>query len=565
MLSLFLSHIVITGICLCAGFLFYESLPNNKSESNGFRPFIVYLISGLIFLTILCQILVLFLPVNLISQCILILLLFILSVLKKKAFLKFIGYVLDKIRKQSLLFFITTCAIWFLLLLLNAGKTMMDDTESYHIQMVKWIKEYGTVPGIVHLHERFGFNSSWFTSIAMFNPQSGTLNYYTALNGVLSLWLAIYLLTLIVNRQNTIQALSMAGVVVLAVCVISWPLLRGNASTSNYDYITMLVIFILFTETLKCPFPIKKLPLLPEWIIWPAYLFTIRITNFPLLLLSVFSIIFLWKQKERACLFFSSFFCLLLIVPFLTRNVILTGYAFYPSMYFDWFPFDWKASKETTLELLRYIKYYNRVSTGVLPIETTEAMNFSQWTKAWITNMFTYDKIVFIPGISGLLLEVSFVLRGKSPYSLSARLFILVICLQVLVWFLVAPDPRFIYGCLLCGLLLLSRRFFIFIKIREKTNHISIILLAIAMAITSFTLLKIIRGKERVNHLLPVMLPQPPIQTIIIDNIPVHIPQKILNNWNPRCYATALPCAYAIDPRVSARGTTIKAGFRLDK
>ncbi|MGZ8550520.1 MAG: LIC_10190 family membrane protein [Chitinophagaceae bacterium] len=567
MLSLFLLHIIITGTCLCAGFLFYESVPQKKYENNEYKPLAIYLISGLICLTIFFQLLVLFFPINIVSQLVSVLLLAMLALSRKKAFSKFILHVVTEIKKQSMLLFIATCSIWILLLVLNAGKTMMDDTESYHIQMVKWVKEYGTVPGIVHLHQRFGFNSSWFTSIAIFNPQSGTLNYYTALNGVLSLWLSVYLLAMIATRQTSRQLLSMAATVVLAVCIISWPLLRGNASTSNYDFITMLVIFILFTETLKSTFPVNKLPFLPEWIIWPAYLFTIRITNFPLLLLSVIAFIFLWREKERTKLFFYCSASVLLVIPFLARNTILSGYPFYPSMYFDWTTVDWKANKEKTVELLRYIKYYNRVSTGFLPLETTAAMNFSQWTRAWITYMFTYDKIIFIPGISGLILEFFLSGRRNSRYSLATRIFILIMSLQLAVWFVVAPDPRFIYGCLLCGVLLLSLRLFSLLKIRKELTRYSstISLLAIAVTISAFTISKVTRGSEHINLVIPGRLPQPPVQTIAVDKIRVHIPEKIMNNWNPRCYATQLPCAYNIDPRVRARGTTIKAGFRLDK
>ena len=43
-----------------------------------------------------------------------------------------------------------------MVLTLNAGPTVMDDTDSYHIQMVKWIQEFGSVPGIANLHLRFG-------------------------------------------------------------------------------------------------------------------------------------------------------------------------------------------------------------------------------------------------------------------------------------------------------------------------------------------------------------------------------------------------------------------------
>jgi hypothetical protein len=567
MLSLFLLHIIITGVCLCTGFLFYEIVAKNKYENSGYKPLAIYLISGLIFLTIFFQVLVLFSPINIVSQLISVMLLSMLALSRKGAFSNFIEHVATEIKKQSVLFFITACSIWLLLLFLNAGKTMMDDTESYHIQMVKWIKEYGTVPGLVHLHQRFGFNSSWFTSIAIFIPQSGTLNFYTALNGVLSLWLSVYLIGLIANKQAAHRLLPLAATVALAVCIISWPLLRGNASTSNYDFITMLVIFILFTETLKTSFPLKKLPFLPEWFIWPAYLFTIRITNFPLLLLSVVAFICLWREKERTKLFICCFVSLLLVIPFLARNTILSGYSFYPSMYFDWTSVDWKANKEKTVELLRYIKYYNRVSTGFLPLETTAAMNFSQWTKAWITYMFTYDKLIFIPGISGLVLEFFLLARRNPRFSFAARIFVLTMSLQLIVWFVVAPDPRFIYGCLLCGVLLLSLRLFSLLKTRGiLIRHSSTIsLLIIAIAISAFTILKVSRGSEPINLLIPGRLPQPPVQTIVIDSISIHIPEKIMNNWNPRCYATELPCAYSIDPAVRTRGATIKEGFRLEK
>src|SRR5690606_29625386 len=127
----------------------------------------------------------------------------ILLLIKKKKFGHFLSEVIRKIRNQPTQFFLGVCSYWLLILILNAGPTMMDDTESYHIQLVKWIKEYGTVPGLVHLHERFGFNSSWFISIAGFIPSGGNVNYFTILNGTLSLWLSAYFIGLICdNKEN---------------------------------------------------------------------------------------------------------------------------------------------------------------------------------------------------------------------------------------------------------------------------------------------------------------------------------------------------------------------------
>ena len=69
---------------------------------------------------------------------------------------------------------------------------MMDDTESYHIQSIKWIQEYGSVPGIVNLHVRFGFNSSWFSSVALFSFSSKTTGGFTVMNSVISVWVCYW-------------------------------------------------------------------------------------------------------------------------------------------------------------------------------------------------------------------------------------------------------------------------------------------------------------------------------------------------------------------------------------
>ena len=65
-----------------------------------------------------------------------------------------------------------------MILVMNAGPTIMDDTDSYHIQMIKWARDYGSVPGIANLHLRYGFNSSWFISVALLSPAIKGVNSY---------------------------------------------------------------------------------------------------------------------------------------------------------------------------------------------------------------------------------------------------------------------------------------------------------------------------------------------------------------------------------------------------
>src|SRR5204862_1114761 len=178
----------------------------------------------------------------------------------------------------STLLLILFLLTWILILLINAGPTMMDDTETYHIQSIKWIKEYGSVPGLVNLHERFGFNSSWFSSVALFSFSSKTTGGFTVLNSVISVWLCYWFIGKINQFQkenNTKAVFAILSVFIVSLAI--WPLVRGNAATTNYDFITTSIVLILSTEV----FFNEKISPQIELIIWPAYLFTVRLINFP--------------------------------------------------------------------------------------------------------------------------------------------------------------------------------------------------------------------------------------------------------------------------------------------
>ena len=59
----------------------------------------------------------------------------------------------------------------FLVLLFAYGSSrgyMHYDTGLYHAQSIRWIEEYGVVPGLANLHSRFGYNSAAFALCALF-------------------------------------------------------------------------------------------------------------------------------------------------------------------------------------------------------------------------------------------------------------------------------------------------------------------------------------------------------------------------------------------------------------
>ena len=555
MLPVLLAHIAITVCCLISGILFY-GLFRQKNDS---RPIIYYLISGLILLAAVSQVIVLFFPISLYTQLSMCAFILLLCILKWNSCKRLFNKLRHDFISWSILTRILFLTIWLVLLLINAGPVIMDDTESYHLQSIKWIQEYGSVPGLVNLHERFGFNTSWFSSVALFSFSNKTTGGLTVLNGVLSVWFCYWCCWKYnqLQKENNVAA-AFAILIILITGLIIWPLVRGNAATTNYDFIATLIALILFIEV----FLSQDLSISIEWIVWPAFLFTVRIINFPLLLLSIITIIVFIKRKDLKPLVLPIACCLLLVIPFVVRNTIIAGYPFYPSTSFDLPNVDWKPDPQMTERLLGYIKYYNRVSTTYLEIEQTKALG-SNWVPSWFKYLFLFDKILVVSGLTGLFLSLVTSFNEKNK----TRVLSLAIAISWLVcWFLISPDPRFVYGVFLFGVFLLVYSLIAMIKNdRLIKGLMNIVIIAMIAGSLYYFISKLWKQPEYRNWLVPAALPQPSVKEFLINGITIRIPEQINNNWNARCYGTPLPCLYTIDPRLKPRGKALRNGFRLEK
>jgi hypothetical protein len=568
MLTILVLHIFISLACLFCGFLVHDKLLRSfkRPVENTYRAVIIYLVTGLISLTAVCQWIILLHPLTPPVKLLLLSLLLAWILIYRKDCSKLLTHITTKLCAQPL---VTLCIIatWLVIVLLNSGPPMMDDTESYHIQMVKWIEAFGSVPGMANLHERYGFNSSWFSTLALFRPPVDSYNFYMVCNGTISLWFAGYLLHKagqgLLASSSTNRRLSIPFVLIFVISMFAWPMTRGNASTANYDFITTLSIFVLFSECITVQAHAQKWKVPVEWVLWPVYLFTVRIINYPFLLLPLVALYTYVKQKRVANITTTIFLSLMLLIPFLGRNLILSGYAFYPSMSFDWFAVDWKPEKEKIFELLRYIKYFNRVNTGFQSIEVTEKLAFPAWIISWFRHLFYYDKWILVPALAGFLSSALFIKRFPKPIKAYVVILFIAQFMQLISWFLIAPDPRFIYGTLLCGIFTLAAILVDALPPVKWNVLLKPFFMVTITVVTALAVLKWIQAPQYRNWLVPLALPQPPVNTIMINNHSYYLPEKMNNNWNRRCYATELPCIYDINPKLERRGNSLSDGFRI--
>ena len=551
----------ITFSCALAGrFIHSVFFPSREVDLDILTP---QLINGLIFFSIIAQICCLFFPVD-IKLLLLIDFLLLFYFLTKKYYIHdlffFIKNYISKFHTHHL---ILLGAIILLVILYGAGPINMDDTESYHLQMVKWIHSFGTVPGIANLHERYGFNSAWFSLIALFTPSESNFNTYTALNASISCWLVLFIVEkLIDSEKNDSKQFALSFLVILFISVICWPLIRGNAGNTNYDFIGTLLIFILFIQfgtNSKTDEIYYKL----EWIIWSAFLFTVRITNYPLILLGIWFIFSLIQLKKRKEVITSLFNCLLLFIPFIVRNYLVSGYPFYPSTVFSFNTPDWSVPLNKIDTLRHFIKYFNRINTMHQPLEITAAMYFPKWIPAWFNYLFSYDKPIVLIGIIGITIWMFSTKEMKSFSILQSNIVKFTMGVHFISWFCIAPDPRFIYGALLFGSFCLI--VFISTKIRIKSifQSFSRIIQLFGLLCFLFFCYSLNKHPDLRNYFTPLSVKKPPINTVFINGSTYYIPQKLKENWNIRCIESPLPCIYTKDSLLTQRGESIKSGFKI--
>lgn len=580
MLYLALAYLIISSVCLWAGWLFYQVIPgrpgpftDGKMEvirGQYERPVVVYLLTGLMLLTGVGQCLVIFHPLDGMSLLIVVLLLVLLTIAGRRhwrsLFLIFAsGSEVRSGRSKYLLFIIAALALFCMILVLNAGPTIMDDTDSYHIQMIKWAQEYGTVPGIANLHLRFGFNSSWFIAVALLCPQIKGIDHYLVLNGLLSCWFCYYFLEKIYRSFSLVAwSPAIASCFLLAAALLIWPLVRGNAASANYDFISTFCILVLLVESTTASRPM----LWQEWMIWPCFLLTIRITNVPILLLSLIAFLYYIRHIKRipwSCLILAIFF----LLPFVARNFILSGYPLFPLYQFTPFAPDWKADPRELVQIMDYIKYFNRSSGNP---ELVRGLSFPRWLWPWFQQLYPYNKVLVS---LSLLSWIGVGLRWKkwTRYQTPVcRGLVLTLALSVVVWIFLAPDPRFNYGALLAGPFLFIffyrqpgiSSFPIWMKTAINRKIIGFLLLCAPLCIFLYSALKIRNDPAYRNLVKPHPLPLPEYRIVKVDGIDLRIPEKVLDNWNPRCYGLPLPCLYRVNPRLHSRGNSLRDGFRLE-
>lgn len=362
------------------------------------------------------------------------------------------------------------------------------DSDLYHAQSIRWIETYGSVPGLANLHNRLGYNSAAFPLTALFSFAFVNGQSYHVVQGYLYLLLVLECSRLfgaghlldwhgwkkessrgnkkgLTREERTRKEWNhqpvgkrrkgkifpsgswAADYLRLAACLYLFTVADEIVSPAT-DYFMVLSAFWLLIRWLDIPtvgeggdaFRRALLSMLAVWIV------TVKLSGAMLLLLAVWPVFVLLRQRKYRAFLCFVLTALVIVAPYLLRNIILSGYLVYPYPKVDLFRVDWKVPAASALADQREIMVWGRGYSDV----TQYQLPFGAWFGGWFRQQKRLDQVLFcvaivstIPVVAELLLGLGKKIERRPASSVVSAEIVLI--LSVLFWLHSGPLMR--YGC----------------------------------------------------------------------------------------------------------------------
>ena len=496
MLSVILIWLYVIGTTYVIGYSLLNSLTGiaRMQSRRGDRtyPYVVhfqenYLIAGIIAVTIYAQIFSLFGKVGLYANIILLLVSAFLCVIQ-------IRKILDEGHRLWAMLF-STGSLWLyciIFLIFSYGTShgiMHYDTGLYHAQAIHWIESYGVVKGLGNLHVRLAYNSAAFPLSALYSFSFlGGQSYHTLAGyfALLLAWQCVDLKNIRLRKKATLPDVAR----IVAVYYLFTIFDEMVSPASDYFVITLLCYIIIQWLDLDLNHEKSVAPYI-FLCVTAVYAVTLKLSAAPFILLAVKPIVMMIQRKRKEYIrmtVYSILAGLLTIIPFLIRNVILSGWLIYPFTALDLFHFSWKIPLGTAKYDAREIAVYGRGYTDVS--RYTEPL--SAWVPKWFGNagkinqvMLTAD-VLSLLGMCFLLIFWVMAVRNKDTrisektgkivrldhirmVTLGDFLFIeIILYLALLFWFVNAPLIRYGSIFILFPAALMGYRAIIYLQYRVR-------------------------------------------------------------------------------------------------
>lgn len=478
----------------------------------------------------------------------------------------FRGY-LNKLGSMEKIVIIIFGLTIFFILVKSAQPPASVDSGLYHAQAIKWIEEYRVVPGLGNLHGRLAFNFSWFLPSALFSLAFLKIQPFHVLNPLMLIFVLV--MSFEAGDELLKGHYSLANLLKVSIIIPATLVFKEQLSSPNVDLPTsllILVLFIYFIEMLEEERLLINGPGPMIITILAAYLITIKLSGIAVTMFVGYICFRKILEKKHKDLVLILGIITIILVPWIIRSVILSGYLVYPVPSVDLINCDWKIPLPAVLAESQGISNYAR-NPGLIPDEWL-SRGLSAWFPSWLHYTITaYGKKLALILLPPLILFGAVMTNSFKEKSLKIngdvvrryKIVYLTAVLGLIFWFVSAPDLRLGFGfIIITPLLLLMPLAAAYRPLVPKA-----VLVLIAVFLFYFEAAFIggdLAGMQR-RLLLPAPYPQVALRTIRAGDQVVYVPQAKAG----LCWYAPLPCTPSPVANLEFRGDNLQDGFRSKK
>lgn len=565
MLTLLLSWAFIGWLSLVFGLMAWQVvfrlMPQEKNEPAGSIPVDYTLLLGFVSITTLASIISLFFPLNIVAVSLFILIgisftvRFFPEILAVKLALQR-GWenAALPLKATILALAIISCFAAFM----DIGES---DTWFYHSQAILWIKKYAAVPGLGNIHGRFAFNSHFFISSALF---SFFLSEDRVIFPLLSFFYLVFNLRLLANINRSITNPNSFYFVLNTFLFLFFAHQTfGEINGTDTDSIT--IILLLYALLLFLTPDLKKKKLHWGFLLWVLVL-TAATFKLSACLAGVLVLILFPQLLSRRNLALFGAAAAVIILPFIARNILLSGYLLYPFPGIDVVDVDWKIPLQEVIYEKELVEGWAKLPDGMIEGVTFEdipkvlQLPFGEWFSSWWPHQsLRWRGFMLINLFSVVVFMVALFKKNYRLVLLSGAILI-----NLLFWFFEAPEPRFgaaflFFGAALIFALILKPVF----KIYEPSVRLFWLFALFLLALPPMKHV-VYTPWQPALLFYPVYEAKVKTDAFQAANFTMRVPSKEPPARGYWCYCAPLPCTPFPKKNVMMRGKSYQDGFRYD-
>ncbi len=473
-------------------------------------------------------------------------------------------------------FLLISCLFLLALLMKSSGPTAFYDCGLYYVQTMRWVQHFPVIPGLAHVHIRFGNASLWHIFSAAYDIPGIWKGSFDSLGELMLFWFLSFHAWQVFSQAGFERYLSLG--LMLAGALFTIPLLGSPSPDLACGILGMHTLW-QFRKFLRLWNPEKPNQLNTRGLtlfVQSCFLAGIKLSALPFLLIAAV-VCFLvlregWYRQVGKLLFLG----LAAGGGMVIRSYYLSGWLFFPIFQGPVQP-DWSIPQKEVTEYLNGVKGFARhiptskeLASG-FSYEKTAAQHFSEWFPVWASDRSINDWIFIIGGTLGwlfLFLYAGNKVRKRFSSQWPLIFFTWLSGMMLLFWFTNAPDPRFGIAAIGSGFSYLIASLFIRLeKILPSAISMAMrpgLLLLAAFVIYQYRDLRSFRAFA----IVPASYHRPQLQDYRLeDGTTAFTPSLRQSSYyldGDMCWDAPLPCTLNEKPNLRLRGKSLKDGFSLD-